>query len=167
MNQIKNFIYKMLVKNKLSSIVFSEIPVMLNEHGAANKLERAEKGMFINSDDTFKFFVDDNEGLFIFYHNVCLNIQETDEKFYAAIHLKTSSDVWNIASKNESVLSSTNTCIVYCKYDILVMGYNHCYDEYYVDGAWNEYLYDTITDLDESIKSVTPKYVINNSYIVK
>lgn len=176
---LKNHYYKVMIETKFGQIDFFEMKKIAEEYNKVTTLvsndsidsdnESEDKKSI--ADDSLQIFSAKNGGIDIYYENIHISIIDNDKQHIVRISLKPSYDeCWDFQKTNKVVNTSTplnDTMDVYVYYNVNVMDDRFCENTNYMEGTWNEYVFNAISNIAEEIYGFTQYSKFSKDYAKK
>ena len=171
----KNYYYHILIESKISKIDFFELKKIAEEY---NKVQAFPVGEDYENDEiedadidhVMKIYSANNGGADIYYKNVHVSIIDNDKQHIIRVSIKKENDVW-VFKKNNKTFNTANpiteTMNIYLYYNVNVMDDRFCENSNYIDGNWNEYVYNTLIDINDMIYGFTQYSQFSKDYSKK
>lgn len=113
-----------------------------------------------SEDDWLYFYTKKNENYILYYKQIRIIIQNSNDKIVRFSILKPGCK-WEFDEKGED---NSNTFEVYARYDIEDIIGDRCIGGRYLKGNWNKYVYETTKQLIDKINSWTYYNIFNNAF---
>lgn len=175
-NWVLKYFYKIQNESKLSHIDFFEMKRIAEEYDKVKILisDDENNDTIQIYDKTLSIFGSNNGGVDIYYKNMHVGIIDNDKQHIVRISLKKSVDEyeneWVYKKNNKSFNVNTpvnETMNVYLYYNVNVMDDRFCENMNYMDGNWNEYVFETLMEIVDMIYGFTQYSQFSKEYKYK
>lgn len=173
MTSLRNFIFKILMQNKVGYL-FSNIEKLIpiiEEYNLIDSTDIFGDGntLFLQKKrKIFKSTIDDKVSYNIFFDNIQIRMEISPKGTVYSIHLKKVGEPWQFNRDKKGTFDFshplTSTYRVYVGYFVPVLNITTVAGEQYTPGNWNEYLYNTIEEAFNDIRDCTDESQFNKCY---
>ena len=153
---IRKKIYQHFLNKKLENLDARKLFKIMDEY---DKLYGRPVDVNIKSDELVGFNIGDNYD--IFYKNVHIHYSETQDHIITRVSIKRDDDSWVIG---DTFSEGNESMEVYLTYNIAVLGGLRCTNTILKNGAWNEYVFKTLEEIESIVLNYTRESKFNKEY---
>lgn len=169
-----NFVYKWLMTSKSHNLNY-EFEKLIRTIEVYNLLcsdEDKNESIVIldysnNEYKVFKDVTDTKTSYNLFIGNIHIRMDMSAKENVYSVHIKKHTDDWEFSKVDGVVNHSTpitHTYRIYVYYDVPVLNITRAIGSSYINGAWDKYVYNTITSLINDVNKNTEMSQFNKAY---
>lgn len=158
---LKKLYYKLRLQNKLRNTNFQNLVDILNDYDKFKNESDLVTNVFDGPSEPICLRGAGNV-YDIFYRNLHLHLEDTRKQNIISLSLKSQGAYWRLDELSPE--ENKNLMEIYLWYDIEVLGKHRCSNVNFNDGTWNEYVYKTFCELEETIHGFTTASRFNKAY---